>query len=260
MKRPNFGQQLGMAVTAIVALMLMLFFVGIHLDLVSRPEEKQPKDALTMADIEELPEDEMFIEPIVPDAGDPDEADAEAPAPEPEGQPDQADKPSDRLVVNGPNPKPNTETEPKISTPAPSPVRTAIPSKKDEPDSRVADNMKNSFSRHNGKPGGKDQTAQSGSGGRGTGAQGTIKGSRKLEHYSLPSGFTISKTVTVNVTVMVKADGHVVPGSAKIQSALKGESLRSKLISHSERTVWTPEKGAATVQATIRWTLVPGTN
>lgn len=259
MKRPTNAQNIALSVTVLTAILLLLLLIGVHIDL-TPAAQPQSQDALTMADIEpeELPEEDEFIEPVLEDLGDPDNLMAEEDAPMPQGEPEESETPNDKLVVNGPNPNANDESENLVATTKPSPAKTTAPSPKEEPDQRIT-GMKDKFSAKNGKTGGKGSTANSGQGGNGAGAKGEINGGRKLEHYVLPTDFTISKKITLKVTVMVKADGTVVPGSAKCSELNNFPSLKSKILKCSEQTRWTKKKGEPTVQATITWTLVPGT-
>lgn len=257
MKRPDTAQNIALSVTVLAAILLMLLLLGVHLDL-TRVERPKPQETLTMADVDavEQPEEE-FIEPELEELGDPDNVVDGQDAPMPQGEPDLSDTPSDKLVVNGSNQNPNDESEKLVATSKPSPAQTTAPSVKDEPDSRIT-GMKDKFSPKNGKSDGKGSTANSGHGGEGTGARGDISGGRKLEKYVLPEGFSISKPITVTVTVIVKADGSVEPGSAKCFTRLKDSSLQAKVLRCSEQTRWTPKSGASPVQARIYWTLVPG--
>lgn len=257
MKRPSTGQNIALSVTVLAAILLMLLMLGVHIDF-SHAGTPKVQDALTMADMEpeELME-EKFVDPVLQDAGDPDNTAHEEDAPMPQGEPEVSDKPDDKLVVNGPNPKPNDESEKLVTAAKTSTAKTTPPSEKEEPDRRIT-GMKDKFSPKNGKTDGQDATAASGQGGQGAGAKGDISGGRKLESYVLPSGFSISKTITVNVSVMVKADGSVESGSAKCITGLKDKSLLAKVLRCSEQTRWTKKAGAAPVQAIIHWTLVPG--
>lgn len=261
MKRPTTGQNIALSVTVLVAILLMLLLLGVHLNVVEKSQQDK-KESLALAELEqdELLDEEMFIEPELTNLGDPENTatDVEE-APLADGAPDISEVPNERLVVNGPNPKPNNEAEPLVATPAPSTVKTTTPSPKDDADQRVAANMSNQFSVHNGKSDGKESTASSGKGGEGSGqAKGDISGGRRLENNPTITGFSISKTITVKVSVMVKADGKVVPGSAKCMTSLQDASLKKKVEDASARTLWTPKTGAPTVQGTITWTLRPG--
>lgn len=240
-----------MGVTLIVAILLMVLLMGIHL---SAPRVEQPPkgESLSMDPLAEQPE-EMFIEPILQDPGEENPEEGVEDAPMPQGTPDQADQPSDKLVVNGPNPNKNDESEPKVATKNPSTVKTTTPSEKKQEDSRIASTMKGKFSPHNGKEEGKGSSASSGKGGQGTGVSGTMGNGRRLEHYTLPSDFSINKKTVIKVEVMVNAQGRV--ESAK---SLSGSgSLARMCEKYSLQTRWTPKKGAPLARGVITWTLVP---
>jgi len=263
MKRPTTGQNIALSVTALVAAVMLLILLGVHLAPRAVPHQKGT-EAIAMADAEPEPlEEDMFIEPIIADAGDPDITAHDQEAPSPQGEPEPAPEPNDKLVVNGPNPKENTESEPLVSTPRTSPVKTARPSPKESQDQQVKADVKNKFAAHNGKPDPKSkQTASSGTGTSGTGAAGTTKdGKRGLKSYAKPTGFNISKTIKVQVTLMVKADGTVKKGSARCNGLADFPALRQKLVACSETSKWdkAPDKNARDASATIVWTLVPGT-
>ncbi|MCM1320213.1 MAG: hypothetical protein NC217_07520 [Muribaculaceae bacterium] len=266
MKRPTTAQNIAMSVTVLTAILLLLLLFGVHI-ITPAPTADKAKSAQAMADPEllEQTDEEMFIEPELVNIGDPDNLDELADdALTPQGEPLQAEVPNDRLVVNGPNPNDNPSPETLVATAKPNAqAKTTPPSAKNKPNQQIASTEPSvNVSFNNGKNSGKGSTAQSGSGNASSGqARGEATGGRKLiAPFPTITGFTISSTTTVTVTVQVKADGSVVPGSAKV-IGLKSEyrDLRQKLIVASEKTRWTPKKGAATVQGTITWTLKPGT-
>lgn len=254
MKRPDTGQNVALGVTLLVALLLLLLLYGVHIQTGDKCLENRPHKDLTMADIEpEEVAEEMFIEPILQEAGEEHVAEqSEQDAPMPQGEPEQAPVPNEKLVVNGPNPKKNNESEPLMSSKKPSPVKSAVPSQKDEPDQKITSDMKGSFSPHNGKRNGKGASANSGKGGSGSGVSGSMGNGRRLEHYELPTDFRINQKTVIRVSVEVRADGTV-------QSARCSRSDRlGKLCeTYSLRTRWTPKKGAPVARGTITWTLMP---
>lgn len=253
MKRPDTGQNIALGVTVLVMLLLLLLLCGVRIHL-NGPAVKESSKELAMADIESEDEmEDMFIEPILQNAGEENVVEKSAEdAPMPQGEPENAVTPNDKLVVNGPNPNKNDESEPLVSSPKPSPVKTTTPSPKDEPDQKIASNMKGQFSPHNGKREGKGTTANSGKGGTGTGVSGSMGNGRKLEHYELPSNFQINQKTVIRVSVEVRADGTV-------QSAhcSRTDNLGKLCETYSLRTRWTPKKGAPLAKGTITWTLMP---
>lgn len=114
--------------------------------------------------------------------------------------------------------------------------------------------MKGQFSPHNGKPGGSSQpSASSGSGGKGTGATGKLKGGRKLLRWSAPS-VRLQKKERVVVNVWVDADGNV----TRAEAVSGPDNLRSACVKASLKAKW--EKGSApSTRGSITWTLVPAT-
>lgn len=253
MKRPSTGQNVALGVTLIVALLLLIFLTATRLHL-SGKQTESARENITMAEIE--PEDlqEMLIEPILQDAGEPAESEDLSSAPIPQGEPEQAPVNNDKLVVNGKNPVPNPSAEKVVSAKSPSPAKTAAPSEKDQPDSRISSTMKGQFSSTNGKPGGNGATASSGNGGNASGVSGTMGNGRKLEYWVLPTVTLTQKTV-VTVKVMVNADGKVT--SATAQPGPASAALKEICRKASLNTRWTPKKGAPPASGTIIWTLVP---
>lgn len=253
MRRPDTGQNIALGVTLLVLLLLLLLLCGVHMHL-DGPARKPASEELAMADIEpEELQEEMFIEPILQDAGEENVVEKSSEdAPMPQGEPEQAVVPNEKLVVNGPNPNKNDESEPIVAAKKPSPVKTTAPSQKDEPDQKIASSMKGQFSPHNGKPEGKGSTASSGKGGTGSGVSGSMGNGRKLEHYELPSNFQINQKTVIRVSVEVRADGTV-------QSAhcSRTDHLGKLCETYSKRTRWTPKKGAPVAKGTITWTLMP---
>ncbi|MCM1074496.1 MAG: hypothetical protein NC356_02370 [Ruminococcus sp.] len=255
-----------MSITAVTALFLLLLLFGCHLQLPAPVADKSEKH-LTMADPEDMldPLDEdMFIEPEIADLGEPDNMEAVEDALTPQGEPEQSETPNEQLVVNGPNSNDDPSPETLVATPKPNPkAQTTTPSQKDKPDQKIQSAEESvNVSFNNGKRTGKSSSAQSGKGSSESGqARGEAQGGRSLiKPYPGITGFTISNPITVHVTVQVTDKGLVVPGSANvIDLNKKYTDLRAKLKSASEKTHWTPKKGAPTVQGTITWTLLPGT-
>lgn len=263
MKRPTNGQNIALSVTVLAAILLILLLLGVHLDFGNKADAPQ-KEAITMAMPEEIDplDEEMFIEPELTNLGDPENtATDESEAPIPSGTPDISDVPNDKLVVNGPNPNPNKESEHLATTTKPSDVKTTAPSPKDIEDQRIKDDMSNKFKAQNGKSDGKETTAASGKGGNGEGhAKGEISGGRKLENDPGLTDFDIggNNIKIVKVTVDVRADGKVVSGTAKCVTSVNDATLEKKVKKASEKTQWTPKPDAPTVLATITWTLFSG--
>lgn len=266
MKRPTTAQNIAMSVTVLTAILLLLLLFGVHiLTPGTAAVQKQNKHAVADPELLDMPDEEMFIEPELADLGDPDNVDEFTDdALTPQGEPVTADVPNEKLVVNGPNTNDNPSTETLVSTTKPNAqAKTTSPSQKDKPDQKIASTESSvNVSFNNGKKTGSGSTAQSGNGEAASGqARGEATGGRQMiAPYPTITGFTINSTLTLIVTVQVKADGTVVPNSANVIGLNSSfTELRKKLITASEKTRWTPKKGAPTVQGTITWTLKPGT-
>ncbi len=240
--------------TVIIALLLLMTLLFVHLDLPAKSPESEAQ-TLTMdaLDPEDVPE---FIEPLLlEDAGDLDVMEETDPAPVPDGQPQEAPEPSNKKVVNGENPNPNPSQEKLVTTKQPSTKKTTDPTPKQEPDQSIAANMKSQFSPNNGKPGGSSTpSANSGSGGTGSGAIGTLKGGRKLLSCPLPS-VTLRQKVVIKVEVYVNAQGKVT--EANVLSGSSDATLREKCRQASLKATWTPQADAPRTRGVITWTLVP---
>lgn len=251
MKRPTAEQNIALGVTVVAALLLLLLLWGV----------KMPShDPAPVAGNEEIsvfipPQDDEpeFIEPILEDAGQHTDINQDSPDAAPSGEPDLSETVADKLVVNGPNPTPNKENEPLAATTAPSQAKTATPSPKDSPDSRIAGEMKNSFSAHNGRSDGKADASGTALQGNGQGVAGVLGNGRKLE-WNPTMSVSITRTTVVTVTVMVRADGTV----SKAYNPRGGNpSLQSKVLAASEKTKWTPKPGAPEARGTLTWTFQP---
>lgn len=255
-----------MSVTVLTAILLLLLLFGVHI--MSPAPATSPKDskhAVIDPELLEQTDEEMFIEPELAELGDPDNSDELTDdALTPQGEPEQADVPNDKLVVNGSNVNDNPSPETLVATTKPNAkAQTTTPSQKDKPDQKIASTEPAvNVSFNNGKKTGKGSTAQSGNGTAASGqARGEATGGRKMiPPYPTVTGFTINSTITLTVTVQVKDDGTVVPGSANVIGLSSNfTELKKKLKTASEKTRWTPKKGAPTAQGTITWTLKPGT-
>lgn len=251
---PDPRKLIAAVATLIVALLLLLCSLLVKVDF-SPLLPVRDDTSLQMAAIEpeEVPE---FIEPLLlENAGDKDATSSQDPAPVPDGMPDPAPKPVEKKVVNGDNPAPSPSSEKLVKTKEPSTKKTAEPSPKNEPDSRIAGQMQGQFSPHNGKPGGSSQpSAQSGSGGSGSGATGTLKGGRKLLSCPMPT-VSLRQKVVIKVEVYVDADGRVT--EANVISGSSDATLREKCRRASLSARWTPKADAPRTRGVITWTLVP---
>lgn len=241
--------------TLIAALLLLMFMILVKLQLPQKPES-EPPSPLEMAAFEPDEPQEQFIEPLLlENSGEEQAVNQTEPAPAPEGTPDRAPQPNNKKVVNGQNPNPNPSDEKLVSSKQPSPKKTTEASQKNEPDSRIAANMKGQFSPHNGVQGGSTQPAASyGAGGTGTGVSGSLKGGRKLISYQLPT-VSLRQKIVIKVEVYVNAEGRVT--EANVLSGSSDPVLREKCRQASLKAVWSPQADAPRTRGIITWTLVP---
>lgn len=253
MKRPSTGQNIALSVTVVVAILLLILLMGCRLTL---PEKKpvKPSEAITMAELEEEEPQEQFIEPVLQDAGEPEQAQDMSSEPIPQGEPEQAPVENKKLVVKDENPEPNKSVEKLVSTKTASTAKTTPPSKKEESESRISSTMKNQFSSTNGSKNGNAPTASSGNAGKASGVSGTMGNGRKLESWTLPV-VSPRQPATVKVTVMVRADGTV--ESAVVQPGSADPSLKETCRKYSLRTRWTPKEGAPLARGTLTWNIIP---
>lgn len=251
---PDPNRLIAAVATLIVALLLLLCFllVEVHVSPL-RPADDDSELEMAAIEPDEMPE---FIEPVLlQDAGDKEVNRDNDPAPVPDGMPDPAPVPVDKKVVNGENPSPNPSSEKLVKSTQPSTKKTAEPSPKQEPDSRIAGKMQGQFSPHNGKEGGSSApSAQSGAGGTGSGATGTLKGGRKLLSCPLPT-VSLRQKVVIKVEVYVDAEGRVT--EANVISGSSDAALREKCRRASLNARWTPKADAPRTRGVITWTLVP---
>ena len=122
MKRPDTGQNIALSVTIVVALLLLILLMGTHLDLPVRQSDKESEYITMIPDDSEVVE-ELFIEPVLQDAGEPDQKSDVSSEPVPVGEPDQAQVPNDKLVVNGKSETPNPSAEKVVAQPRPETVK-----------------------------------------------------------------------------------------------------------------------------------------
>ena len=224
------------AVTFVAALviLLLLFFMTIG----------DSRKALAEASIPEYQdEEEIFLEPEllkIDDPGDEVPETVDEAAPQPPGEPDPA--PEEQPVKKVKNPEPPKEkpvsNKPKVvSTEKESDVKTSTPKLSEEEEKRIASMQGKLKTDNNGSRTGQE-SAESGSGGAGVAASGSLNGRKML---SCPTWKQQIAKATVKVRITVNAEGNVTSataasgGTAKVRSECEKMALRSK---------WTPKKGA----------------
>ena len=255
----------------ITLLIAGLIFVWLFFTVISFSSEKEPKQqvnpSLLAAEEEEFFSPEDFLQPEIEEGGEPDPvADMEEePAPSPLGEPEYSEQPNDKTLTSSTNPKPNNSNEKLVSQKTTSPVSTTNPSKKNEPDQKIQNEVGSKFTSSNGTSTGK-QTGTSGSSATGKGAGGAVGSidgtNRKLEYSPPKIDIKVASTVKVKVEVMVTPAGKVKKGSATIKNTpnISDPGWKDKLKELSEQTLWTKDaKATSDVKATITWTIVPPT-
>lgn len=251
-------QKIAAIATLLIAVALVLLFVLVRIS--AHAPYTLSKADITLIDPADLLDPEEFIEPVLEKPGEQDAPTLPEPdtSPAPYGEPDKAPVPSDKLVTSGKSSKPNTSAERLVSRPDPSPVEATEPSKKDEPDSRIANELGGKFSKHNGTDQGK-QTGTTGTSQDGTGvsASGTMGGGRSLISVNNRINARLSRQITLKVEVKVDDQGH--SSSARCITPGVEASLKKKIENASNTARWTPKPGAAVATGTLTWTLRPKT-
>lgn len=263
MERQNSDRKAHIIAAAVTAVAVLLFVLACVLVRFSPQAPDLPDRAtpqLLAADDVSDDWQEEFIEPpvVVDDAGEPQpsEVQDDTPAPAPLGEPDKADVKSDKVSTNGPETKPNNSASKLVTQKKNSPVKHTNPSKKEQPDSRIASEVGQKFPPHNGKSNGK-QTDSNGSSTVGSGngsAVGKLDGKRRMLSCNDKFPVKLTKQITVIVEVTVNDKGRVIKATCKTHVA---ESIRKKVVEESLKSTWTPKAGAVPAIGTITWTLRP---
>ena len=189
-------------------------------------------------------EEEIFLEPdllVVDDPGDESEQTVDEAAPQPPGEPDPApeEKPV-RVVRNpeAPKEKPVSNKAPLMADSKESDVKTSTPKLSKEEEQRIASMQGKLKTDNNGSRTGKE-SAESGNGGSGVGATGSLSGRRMLScptwKQSIPKA-VVKVRITVNAEGSVTAASAVSGGNATVRGECEKMALRSK---------WTPKAGAS---------------
>ena len=238
---------IALAVTAVVALMLLLWLMVATLG--------RDKEALTKMQPPIEEEQEIFIDPELLTLGEPDAVTKDKPAPAPSGQPEQSETPSDKLVVPGEKTEPSQSTEKLVSTTHESTLQTKEPTKTEEPESKISSTMKDKFSPKNGKTEGNDESV--GAGGTGCGVAGSVNG-RSFLGCSLPS-VSVNKAVTIYVSITVDENGKVIEARFKSDkgAGAGNQTLRNACVKASYNARWSVKKGEPRATGTITWNLRP---
>jgi len=232
----------------VLLLLLMLYFGSVGYDRAALAVSNIPEPDTELAD-----EDIFLDPPLVIGNEDASQNQSSEPEASPLGQPEQADVQSDRLVVNGDNPNPKSKsTEKLITQKSGSALKSEQPKPAKEPESKISSTMASKFGGKNGKPDGKQ--SMSGSGGKGEGVKGNVRGRRFLG-CPLPS-VSLRNTETVIVSIRVDEKGRVIEASYKGGTSSSAVN-RNKCVSAARKARWSEMPGAAPQGGTITFTLVP---
>lgn len=245
-------------VVAVVLFALACAFVRFSPQAPAAPERANPQ----LLAVDDAPDDwqEEFVEPpvVVDDAGEPQprEVRDDTPAPAPLGEPDKSDVKSDRVSTNGPETKPDNSASKLATQKKDSPVKHTNPSKKEQPDSRIASEVGQKFNPHNGRPNGRKTDSDGSSAvGSGTGsAVGKLDGKRRMLSCNDKFPVRLTKQITVIVEVTVNDKGRVIKAKCKTPVV---KSIRDRVERESLGSTWTPKAGAVPAIGTITWTLRP---
>lgn len=209
----------------------------------------------SMPEIED--DEEIFLDPellVVDDPGDEEAPQVDEAAPQPPGEPDPAPEEQPVRVVRNPEPpkeKPVSQKPREVSTPRESDVKTSTPKLSEEEERRIASMRGRLKTDNNGSRTGKD-SADSGSGGDGVAASGSVNGRRML---SCPTWkVRLTQKTSVRVSITVDADGNVTKAAAVSGGT---PALRKECEKMARGSKWTKKAGAAPASGTITFTITP---
>lgn len=248
--RENKAQVIAAAITFGVALIILILLfvltVGDDRRLLSETSNPELQD-----------DEEYFLEPellVLDNPGDEEVKTVDEAAPQTPGEPDPAEEEQPvRVVKNEEPPKePPVSNKPKlVSTPKESDVKTSTPKLTAEEEKRIASMSGKLKTDNNGSRTGKE-SANSGSGGNGIAAQGSVNGRKMI---SCPTWkLTLTQKTTVKVSITVNAEGNVTKASAISGGT---PNLRTQCEKMALKSKWTAKEGAAPASGTITFTITP---
>lgn len=216
------------------------------------------RSLLAQTSIPEMQDDEeYYLEPellVMEDAGQVDAPTVDEAAPQPPGEPDPApEEQPERIVKNEEPPKeqPVSNKQKLVSTPKESDVKTSTPKLSAEEEKRIASMSGKLKTDNNGARNGKE-SANSGVGGDGVAAQGSVSGRKML---SCPTWkVRLAQKTVVKVSITVDADGNVTDAKAISGGT---ENLRKECVKMAKGSKWTKKSGAKPASGTISFTIVP---
>lgn len=238
------------AVTFVFALVILLLLFILSVGGTRR--------ALAESSMPEIQDDEeIFLEPdflVVDDPGDEVPRTVDEAAPQPPGEPDPAENEQPVRVVRNPDPPKETPVAakaPLVSSKEPSDVKAPAPKLTEEEEKRIASMSGKLKTDNNGSRTGRE-SAESGSGGDGVAASGSVNGRRMLSCPTWKVRLTQKTSVKVNITV--DADGNVTSASAVSGGT---PNLRMECERMARGSKWTARAGAKPASGSITFTITP---
>lgn len=202
-------------------------------------------------------DEEIFLDPellVIDNPGDETAEIVDEAAPQPPGEPDPAEEEQpERVVKNEVEPveEPVSNKPKLVADNKPNEMKTSPPKLSTEDEKRVASVAGKLKTDNNGAKNGKE-TANSGSGGNGISATGSVNGRRML---SCPTWkVKLTQKTTVKVSITVDASGNVTSASAVSGGT---PNLRTQCEKMAKGSKWTPKSGAAPASGTISFTISP---
>lgn len=250
-KRERKAAVIAAAVTFVAALVILLL-----LFLLTVGDSRRALAESSMPEIQD--DEEIFLEPellVVDNPGDEEVRTVDEAAPQPPGEPDpaEAEQPV-RKVRNTEPPKqePVSNKPRQVADNRESDMKTSTPRLSEEEEKRIASMSGKLKTDNNGSRTGKE-SAESGSGGDGVAASGSVNGRKMLSCPSWKLRLTQKTTVKVNITV--NADGNVTSATAVSGGT---PNLRKECEKMARGSKWTKKAGASPASGTITFTIVPG--
>jgi len=237
------------AITFVLAALIVVLLLHTHLGAFSTEDA-----AYCKADT--IPEqEEIFLDPVLEDIGDPEIEVGDEPAAAPEGEPEQAQEDNDRLQVKDDKLPKEPVKEPKpVTQKQDSKVKVKPTANSDKENKRISSKMGNAFNPHNGKKDGKKDG--SGSGKIGIGVSG-LQGRKRLTDPSFSE--YVDKEVTIKVRIAVNEAGKVTEASFVSDSGpgAGNKTLRSACIKAARNIKWSKKKGTSSEAGVLTFRLTP---
>ena len=233
---------------AALIILVLLFVLGIG-------DTRRVLAETSMPEIQD--DEEIYLEPellVVDSPGDETEQLTDEAAPQTPGEPDPAEEEQPVRVVKNTEPPKETpvSNKPKlVSDTKESDLKTSTPKLTEEEEKRIASMSGKLKTDNNGSRTGKEN-ANSGSGGDGVAASGSVNGRKMISCPTWKVRLTQKTTVKVNITV--DAAGNVTSASAVSGGT---PNLRKECEKMAKGSKWTKKDGAAPASGTISFTITP---